>query len=46
MLSFGKRGMLYDQTYVSTYAWWSSFKPIALVLELKVHVTSCAETTL
>ena len=24
-----------DQTYVSMYAWWSSFKPIAIVLQLK-----------
>ena len=34
-----------DQTNVSTYAWWSSFKPIAFVLLLK-DVTSYAETTL
>ena len=24
-----------DQTYVSMYAWWSSFKPIAFVMLLK-----------
>ena len=35
-----------DRMYVSTYAWWNSFKPIAFVLELKEYVTSYAETTL
>ena len=34
-----------DQTYVSTYAWWSFFKPIEFVLLLK-DITSYAETTL
>ena len=34
-----------DQTYVSMYAWWSSFKPMAFVLLLK-DITSYAETTL
>ena len=27
------------RTYVSTYAWWSSFKPLAFVLGLKVHTS-------
>ena len=35
-----------DQMYVSMYAFQSSFKPIAFVLELKVYITSYAETTL
>ena len=29
----------YDLMHVSTYAWWSSFKPIAFVLELKVYMS-------
>ena len=34
-----------DRTYVSMYAWWGSFKPMAFVLLLK-DVTSYAVTTL
>ena len=30
---------LYDLTYVSMYACWGSFKPIAFVLELKVYTS-------